>query len=78
LCQLVFGDHLVIGDVCVGVMRQVVAASRSSVIVMASPHAGHSPPVPTRRAEQVALNAATFAGEAFPAAGAFVDAAGRS
>jgi len=50
LCQLVFGDHLVIGDARVGVLRQVVAASRSSVIVMASPHAGHSPPVPTRRA----------------------------
>ncbi len=50
LCQLVFGDHQVIGDVCVGVLRQVVAASRSSVMVMVSPHAGHSPPVPMRRA----------------------------
>lgn len=50
MCQLVFGDHWVIGDVCVGVLCQVVAASRSSVIVMAAPHAGHSPPVPTRRA----------------------------
>jgi len=50
LCQLVFGDHQVIRDVGVGVLRQVVAASRSSVMVMVSPHAGHSPPVPMRRA----------------------------